>query len=219
LVRSQDAGFAVLIVILVCSIIVVPGAQSVRAGEVQQTGKPPEPTPTPSGPPPNDTESEVFRAALRLADNKTDPQALDEAVSNAVAFLQSSPFVAKVSRDGNDVTVYFKSGSEATMLGELAAPRIALAAGTEGFKEEASGKTMANQPPQGRHAVVLAPFMWQGTGDPSYTIWSSYFTPRLYNTGIYANTYYEPNNYVTVDKLANFVAGYHVYDFPGGFLI
>jgi hypothetical protein len=171
------------------------------------------------GPPPNDTEWAVVIAAKALTENITDPKLLDEAVSKAVAYLQSSPLVAKVSRDGNTIDVLFKSGREAAILAELAPPPVRPQSVVSGGSKKATHQAVSmgaglGQVAQGRWAVILTPFHFEFPGDPSWDPITDNYIDGLVSAGIYQGWWYVPNDYFTIDEFANFLLGWEVYAAP-----
>ena len=166
-------------------------------------GKPSGSTGAGVGPPPNETETSVLSAARSFTDNITNSEALAKAISDAVAFLKSNPFVAEVSQNGNTIFVVFRSGRSAFIIGSLTTPPA-----RQITTKESSSKVLAVRPPQGRAAVVLTPFQWQNFFDTSYTVYN-YMVGRLYPTS-YSTIWYVPNSYVTLDEVANFFLGWHV---------
>jgi len=160
------------------------------------------------GPPPNETEAVVLSTARALTDNITDPDLLDVAMSRAVTMLTENKLVAEVSRNALTVLVSFKSGSTAFLFGALATPR------SQTLSQRAIRPNLnvfSVQPAQGRAAAVVTPFQWQNSGDPSYTIFSNYIANRLGST--YSSQVYVPNDYVTLDMVANLFLGYYIDDY------
>ena len=182
-------------------------------GNIRAQGKPPRPQGPSFGPPPNENEMSVLNAARSFTDNITDPEELDRAISYAVTFLTNNSLVAQVARNENSVYVTFKSGSSAGIFGSLAGKRAPARELLEvTTKQIVVGNLRGAQPPQGRAAVVLSPFHWQDSSDPSYAIYNNYMVGRLYPS-TYSAISYVPNDYVTLDEVANFFLGWHISDF------
>jgi hypothetical protein len=166
------------------------------------------------GPPPNETEAAVLSKARSFTDNITDSNELNRTVLDAISYLEQNPYVAQVSRDGLTIFVVFKSGSESFILCRLASSSALLATRTAVIANKSivqgNGNVAAVQPSQGRAAVVLDPFQWNFLGDTSYNVFN-YMQSRL---GSYSVLGYIPNDYVTLDEVANFFLGYHISDYP-----
>jgi hypothetical protein len=155
----------------------------------------------------------VLNAARSFTDNITDSEELDRAISYAVTFLTNNPLVAQVVRNENSVYVTFKSGSSAGIFGSLAGKRAPAGELLEITTKQIVVENLRGaQPPQGRAAVVLSPFHWQDSSDPSYAIYDNYMVSRLYPS-TYSAISYVPNDYVTLDEVANFFLGWHISDF------
>jgi hypothetical protein len=158
---------------------------------------------------PSDIELAVLSNARAILDNKTDKASLGLAIIKSLEYLKNQSVVAHASNYTSTIYIRFKSGSDAVILARLKLQTNASSNLTLGIQTYTTEETKGVVSPSPRRVVIFEAFQWQHAGS-SYRIFDEYI--RSLFPKYIASAYYIPNSYVTLDKIANFFLGPHIYD-------
>jgi hypothetical protein len=154
--------------------------------------------------PPSDSELAIVSTARQMLDNITDMATLRQNIQSAMAYLQSQE--CEVSLDNSTIYIRFQTGHEALLLATLETAREKMISVTLQFQKLENDLTQSVSPIQPSRFVVFDVFQWE-FGGSEYQIYQ--YMGTLYPT-YYANGYYIPNQYATLDEIANFFLGPYI---------